>query len=112
MEVKHGVRIRVFNLYNKELGNPELPEKLRLTKSGTDAEAARADEGFWVAVLPFKYSGQCNKITALAEGLSEAIVTGLSRFSYLRSSHAVRLRRYADDSVDVRSLGKSSAHAT
>src|SRR5881394_1309667 len=35
VEVKHGVRVRVFNLYNKELGNPELPEKLRLTKSGT-----------------------------------------------------------------------------
>src|SRR6476646_9048448 len=67
VEVKHGVRIRVFNLYNKELGNPELPEKLRLTKSGTDAEAARADEGFWVAVLPFKYSGSNSDLTALAE---------------------------------------------
>src|SRR6476646_1981611 len=41
VEVKHGVRIRVFNLYNKELGTPELPEKLRLTTSGTDAEAVR-----------------------------------------------------------------------
>ena len=28
-EVKHGVRIRVFNLYNGEVGNARLPQKLR-----------------------------------------------------------------------------------
>src|SRR5439155_4152146 len=36
VEVKHGVRLRVFNLYNKELGNPEVPEKLRQAKGQTD----------------------------------------------------------------------------
>ena len=45
---------------------------------------ARTDEGFWVAVLPFKSGGTSPELTALAEGLSEEIVTGLSRFSYLR----------------------------
>src|SRR5881296_1310417 len=35
VEVKHGVRVRVFNLYNKELGNPEVPEKLRQAKGHT-----------------------------------------------------------------------------
>src|SRR5438105_6541685 len=29
-EVKHGVRVSVVNLYTEELGNPEVPEKLRL----------------------------------------------------------------------------------
>src|ERR1700745_963632 len=28
-EVKHGVRVSVVNLYNENLGNPELPQKLR-----------------------------------------------------------------------------------
>ena len=56
--------------------------KANRAKSGTDAGAVRADEGFWVAVLPFKYSGNNADLTALAEGLSEEIVTGLSRFSY------------------------------
>ena len=46
--------------------------------------SARADEGFWVAVLPFKYSGADADLTALAEGLTEDIVAGMSRFSYLR----------------------------
>jgi len=29
VEVKHGVRVHVFTLYDKELGNPEVPERLR-----------------------------------------------------------------------------------
>ena len=33
-----------------------------------DSGAARAEEGFWVAVLPFEYSGANAEITALAEG--------------------------------------------
>jgi TolB-like protein/class 3 adenylate cyclase/Tfp pilus assembly protein PilF len=32
-EVKHGVRVHVFNLYTEELGNPELPEKFRQVAS-------------------------------------------------------------------------------
>ena len=46
--------------------------------------AVRADEGFWVAVLPFQYAGGSADLTALAQGLTDDIVTGLSRFSYLR----------------------------
>ena len=34
--------------------------------------------------MPFKYGGADASLTALAEGLTEEIVTGLSRFSYLR----------------------------
>ena len=49
-----------------------------------DSGAARAEQGFWVAVLPFKYTGASADLTVLAEGISEEIVTGLSRFSYLR----------------------------
>src|SRR5881275_2188395 len=45
VEVKHGVRIHIFNLYSKELGNPEVPEKLRQAKEQTvPAVAARGEE--------------------------------------------------------------------
>jgi serine/threonine protein kinase len=47
--------------------------------SAGDSSATRAEEGFWVAVLPFKYSGGNTELTALAEGLTEDIVTGLSK---------------------------------
>ena len=42
------------------------------------------DAGFWVAVLPFKFTGASRELSALAEGLTEEIIAGLSRFSYLR----------------------------
>jgi serine/threonine protein kinase len=68
--------------------------------------AARAEEGFWVAVLPFKYSGANAELTALSEGLSEDIVTGLSRFSYLKVISRSSTSRYANEVVDVRSAGR------
>ena len=68
--------------------------------------ATRADEGFWVAVLPFKYSGGNAEITALADALSEDVVTGLSRFSYLRVIARGSTLRYANQATDLRTVGK------
>ena len=107
-EVKHGQKISVVNLYNDQVGNPETPEKLQLAK-GQSAEsdaAARRQEGFWVAVVPFKYVGANVDLSALAEGLCEDIVTGLSRFSYLRVIARSSTSRLAKDSDDVRAIGK------
>jgi TolB-like protein/tetratricopeptide (TPR) repeat protein len=70
------------------------------------SRAARAEEGFWVAVLPFGYRGADTELTALAEGLTEDIVTGLSRFSYLRVIARSSTLRYAQQAVDVRAVGK------
>jgi TolB-like protein/cytochrome c-type biogenesis protein CcmH/NrfG len=70
------------------------------------SDVIRADEGFWVAVLPFKYGGGNADLTALAEGLSEEIVTGLSRFSYLRVISSSSTSRYSGEAADVRSVGK------
>jgi TolB-like protein/Tfp pilus assembly protein PilF len=74
--------------------------------AASDSAGTRADEGFWVAVLPFKYSGGNADLTALAEGLTEDIVTGLSRFSYLRVIARNSTTRYANESFEVRSAGK------
>ncbi len=68
--------------------------------------AVRADEGFWVAVLPFKYSGSNQDLAALAEGLSEEVVTGLSRFSYLRVIARSSTAKYSSESRDVRTVGE------
>ena len=70
-----------------------------------DSGAARAEEAFWVAVLPFKSAGASADLTALAEGLTEGIVTGLSRFTYLRVIARSLTGRYSGEAVDVRSVG-------
>lgn len=68
--------------------------------------AARVQEGFWIAVLPFECRGANSELSALAEGLSEDIVTGLSRFSYLRVIARSSTMRYTGAAVDVRAVGK------
>jgi TolB-like protein/cytochrome c-type biogenesis protein CcmH/NrfG len=67
---------------------------------------SRTDEGFWVAVLPIKYMGSNSDLKALAEGLSEEIITGLSRFSYLRVIARGSTAKYSSESGDVRAIGK------
>jgi serine/threonine protein kinase len=84
---------------------PASPPVSRSTPAA-DSAAARADEGFWVAVLPFKYSGNNADLTALADGLSEDVVTGLSRFSYLRVIARGSTLRYANQATDLRTVGK------
>jgi class 3 adenylate cyclase len=76
VEVKHGVRVHIFNLYNKELGNPEVPEKLRQAKGRPAPPVAARGEELWIAVLPFKSSGDA-EMESFANGLGEDITTGL-----------------------------------
>ena len=57
-------------------------------------------------MLPFKYSGSNAELAALADGLTEDIVSGLSRFSYLKVIARSSTSRYAQGAVDVRSAGK------
>lgn len=71
-----------------------------------DSGASRAAEGFWVAVLPFKYTGSEADLSALAEGVTDDIVTGLSRFSYLKVIARGSTARYARETADVRTVAR------
>jgi serine/threonine protein kinase len=64
--------------------SPATPSGSRAVSTTHDSGSARSDEGFWVAVLPFKHAGGNADLAALADGLTEDIVTGMLRFSYLR----------------------------
>src|SRR5208282_205062 len=86
--------------------DPAKPAPPASKASTTDSGAARADEGFWVAVLPFKYAGASAELKALADGLSEEVITGLSRFSYLRVIARGSTAKYSSESGDMRAIGK------
>jgi len=66
--------------------------------------ALRREEGFWTAVLPFKFSGD-PEIAGFAEGLTEEIVTGMARFPYLRVIAPSLTARYLSESIVVRRVG-------
>ena len=63
-------------------------------------------------MLPFKHRGTDPGVEALAEGLTEDIVTGLSRFSYLRVIARGSTAHYSGDGLDVRSVGQELEPAT
>jgi TolB-like protein len=107
-EIKHDRKISIVNLYGDEFGNPEMPGKLRLAKgqSAQSDVAARRGEGFRIAVLPFKYSGTNSDLATLVEALTEEIVTGLSRFSYLRVIARSSTLQLAKDSGDLRAVSE------
>jgi class 3 adenylate cyclase len=105
VEVKHGVRVHVFNLYNKELGNPEVPEKLRQAKRQPAPAVVGRGEELWVAVLPFKSSGDA-EMESFANGLGEDITTGLSRFRYLSVVASASAARLKGETGDERAPGR------
>ena len=102
--VKHGVNIHVFNLYTDELGNPEVPEKLRRTNEQKASTVSRRGEELWVAVLPFRGAGDA-EMESFADGLVEDITTGLSRFRYLSVVASASAARLKGEAGDERALG-------
>ena len=49
-EVKHGVRLRLVNLYAEPLGNPEVPEKFREARHKA-AAPAKSNSAKWIAAV-------------------------------------------------------------
>ena len=103
-QLMDGLRKAGLEIAAAEDASAALPESSK--SSAPTLVPARGDEGFWVAVLPFKYRGTNPDLTALAEGLAEDIVTGLSRFSYLRVISRSSTLRFTDAAFDVRAAGK------
>jgi len=85
--------------------SPKVAAPTSRAVTAADSGSVRAEQGFWVAVLPFKCSGNAD-LTAMAEGLTEDIVTGLSRFSYLRVLTRRSTIGSTSEGVEVRSAGK------
>jgi eukaryotic-like serine/threonine-protein kinase len=82
----------------------EFSAALRAPVEPAIARPAEVEE-FRIAVLPFKYSGANADLTALAEGLTEETITGLSRFTYLRVIARGSTLQVTGEAVDVRAVG-------
>ncbi len=61
---------------------------------------------FWIAVLPFKGPPGDADLEALAEGLTEEVTTGLSRFPYLQVIAHNSAMAHKGRSTDIRSIGR------
>jgi TolB-like protein/Flp pilus assembly protein TadD len=95
----------VFNELRDLKIEASAPPTVRLDAPPRDSGPIRAEEGFWIAVLPFQSRGGDPAVETLAEGLTEDIVTGLSRFSYLRVIARSSTARIAGQGLDARAAG-------
>jgi TolB-like protein/Tfp pilus assembly protein PilF len=134
-EVKHGARIRVTNLYSDDVGNPNLPSKLRTVKRhrlvrwavvmvGLLVVAALAAAVFFflrkapdgslattleksIAVLPFENLSEEKQNEFFAEGVQDEILTYLAKIADLKVISRTSVMRYKSGPArNLREIGQ------
>jgi TolB-like protein/Tfp pilus assembly protein PilF len=134
-EVKHGVRIHLVNLYTDELGNATLPSKLRKARAGAGAKkTSRAYLGAAaamlflitiaifllrkggtpelkipeksIAVLPFANTSDDLNNEYFSDGLSEELISSLSRLSNLRVIGRTSSFQFKNKTGDSKTIGE------
>ena len=122
-EVKHGVCLHLINLYTEELGNPAAPEKFQQAKEKQTtpvsvAPGAPATENApaiptrlekdkpSVAVLPFNNMNGDPEQEYFSDGITEDLITDLSKVSGLFVIARNTVFTYKGKPVQVQQVGK------
>ena len=82
-QVKHGVTLGLVNLYSDEIGNPEVPEKIKGGETPREKPSAPILRKS-IAVLPFENLSEDKTNAYFADGIQEEILTRLSRIGDLK----------------------------
>jgi TolB-like protein/Tfp pilus assembly protein PilF len=88
-EVKHGVKVRVVNLYNEEIGNSRPPRKL--------AQRAPRVQEKSIAVLPFENLSADPENAFFVDGVHDEILTDLARIADLKVISRTSVMQYKTD---------------
>jgi TolB-like protein/class 3 adenylate cyclase len=101
VELKHGEKVGIVNLYTEELGNPRSPEKLRqhqVTPTQPDSERAvgepLAPTEKSIAVLPFESLSADPNNTFFADAIQDEILTDLSKIADLKVISRTSVMQY------------------
>jgi TolB-like protein len=92
------------DIYN-ELRHVQKQLESGLSARTPSEPAVAVAAGTWIAVLPFSSTASDADVQALADGLTDDITAGLSRFDYLSVVAAHTARRHASVESDARQLG-------
>jgi TolB-like protein/class 3 adenylate cyclase/Tfp pilus assembly protein PilF len=127
-EVKHGGRLHVVNLYNGELGNPQVPTKFRQAVQKRRRAliavlilfAAAAGSGYYffsqrsafkapdksIAVLPFENLSHDPDNAYFAEGMQDEILARLSKIADLKVISRTSTQKYKSAPDNLREIAK------
>src|SRR5437868_57452 len=110
VEVKHGERVHVFNFYSGDAGNSDRPKKLTHTIPEQRSAVSSADKAapkggrVSICVLPFaNISGDAEQ-EYFSDGISEDIITDLSKVSALHVVSRNTAFTFKGKAVDVRQV--------
>lgn len=99
IEVKHGVKLGIVNLYSAELGNPHAPQKL--SRQPAPAKELRASfttvpdvPEKSIAVLPFESLSSDPENTFFADAVQDEILTDLSKIADLKVISRTSVMQY------------------
>ena len=132
-EVKHGVRVGVVNLYNDEIGNPQVPKKFRgiarhagarwiaiaaaliviagiaaafITLSKKSMRPASSVSDKSIAVLPFENLSDDKANAYFAEGIQDEILTRLAKVADLKVIAHTSTQKFKSAPEDLPDIAK------
>src|SRR5438874_4632027 len=104
-QVKHGVTLGLVNLYSDEIGNPEVPEKIKggeTPRENPSAPILRKS----IAVLPFENLSEDKTNAYFADGIQEEILTRLSRIGDLKVISRTSTLRFKNAPDNISEIAK------
>jgi adenylate cyclase len=106
-EVKHGATVALVNLYSDEIGNPEMPKRLKgheVRKETVETNLPTLRKS--IAVLPFENLSQDKANEYFADGIQEEILTRLSRIGDLKVISRTSTQRFKSSPQDIAQVAK------
>ena len=99
VEVKHGTKLTIVNLYSSDLGNAQPPQKIPQRERGDRRVAATAEDNSSVpeksiAVLPFESLSADPNNTFFADAIQDEILTDLSKIADLKVISRTSVMQY------------------
>jgi adenylate cyclase len=111
VELKHGERAHVFNFFTEDAGNSQAPKKLPQAKSNRRAESVESvgrtkpkRQQLSICVLPFANMSGDPEQEYFSDGISEDIITDLSKISALHVVSRNTAFTFKGKAVDVRQV--------
>jgi TolB-like protein/Tfp pilus assembly protein PilF len=101
-ETKHGAVISIVNLYDNEVGNPQLPEKFKEAQQERAAKALAKS----IAVLPFENLSRDPDNAYFAQGIQQEILTRLTNIADLRVISRTSTQQYQSKPGNLSEIAK------
>ncbi len=111
VEVKHGVKLGVVNLYNAELGNPDVPRRLSSRSapaktSVASSSAAQEVPEKSIAVLAFVNMSNDPENEFFSDGIAEEIINALTKIKALRVAARTSSFAFKGKNEDIGEVGR------